>query len=363
MKPNSFYMLKKIFLALLLAAIVISGLIYFKFFTPTPRFNGERKFLYIYSREANKQAVLDALVKDSMVKNIGDFEWLAGKMNYWERIKPGKYRVNKNETVYDLVKKLRSGDHFPVNLVINKLRLPSDLARIIGRNFEADSASVMAYLKSAGNKSDTSGNDLLFQIIPNTYSIPWTYEPEKIMTKLKKDYNSWWEQKNRLEKAKSLGYTPAQIYILASIVEEETNKAEDKGKVASVYLNRLKLGMPLQADPTIRYALKNFVMNRVLFVHLRTPSPYNTYLNPGLPPGPICTPSPATIDSVLSSPKTDYLFFVADADLMGGSTFTTDYASHTRAAKIYQDSLTAWLKRKAIREKAKQDSLAKATQP
>jgi UPF0755 protein len=197
-------------------------------------------------------------------------------------------------------------------------------------------------------------------IIPDTYEVIWTWSPERVLQKLKEDRERWWNKNDRKALAAKIGLSQEDVHTLASIVEEETNKKDDKPKVASVYLNRLKMGMPLQADPTIRFALKNFTMNRVLFVHLRTPSPYNTYLNKGLPPGPICAASPSSLDAVLNAPKTDYIFFVADADLMGGSTFTTNLADHNKAAKVYQDSLSAWLKRKAIREKAKKDSIAEA---
>ena len=143
-------------------------------------------------------------------------------------------------------------------------------------------------------------------------------------------------------------------------MEEETNLPQDKGNIASVYLNRLKTGMPLQADPTIRYALGDFTLNRIMYGHLKTVSPYNTYLNKGLPPGPICTPAPNTIEAVLNAPQTDFLYFVANPDLMGGSTFTTNLDDHNKAARRYQDSLTAFLMRKAQKEAAKNPPHEKA---
>jgi UPF0755 protein len=176
------------------------------------------------------------------------------------------------------------------------------------------------------------------------------------MERLYEEQQKWWNRGGRLQKAEARGLSANQVYILSSIVEEETNIPADKPLVASVYLNRLQKRMPLQADPTIRFALKDFAMNRVMYTHLAVSSPYNTYRNAGLPPGPICTPSPATIDSVLAAPTTNYLFFVANADLRGGSTFTTNLADHNKAARLYQDSLEAWLERKAARQKAVSDT-------
>jgi UPF0755 protein len=348
-------MIKRIFVIILIAILLVSAITWYKFLSSKTNFAGDRKYLYISTKHATKQAVLDSLTTDSILSNPSDFAWLAEKMDYWQKIKPGRYQIKKGESVLDVVRKLRNGSHTPVNLVINKLRLPEDFARLVGKNFEVDSIAIMSWL-------DSAGIDHFHKIIPNTYSIPWTYSTGRIFKKLNEEYDRWWKDENRFDKAKAKGYTPDQVYTIASIVEEETNIPGDKTKIASVYFNRLRMGMPLQADPTIRYALKNFTMNRVYYKDLAVPSPYNTYRNAGLPPGPICTPSPTTIDAVLDAPETDYLFFVANADLMGGSTFTSNLADHNRAATIYQDSLGAWLLRKAAKQ-ALADSLAKATHP
>lgn len=335
-------MTRKIILLVLAAIVIFGAIAVYKFFGPQTGFAGNRKYLHIRT-DATRQAILDSLKADSIVKNTGDFEMLANRVDYWQHIKPGRYLVPKGMSIFRLVKKLRSGAETPVNLVINKLRLPGDLAKLIGRNFQEDSAGVIAWL-------DSAGIDHFNRIIPNTYSFPWTYPADRILKKLNSEYETWWNDNNRRSKAKSKGYDPGDIYTIASIVEEETNVAEDKGKIASVYFNRLKNNMPLQADPTIRYALKDFTLNRIYYNQLNVVSPYNTYRNTGLPPGPICTPSPATIEAVLDAPQTDYLYFVANADLRGGSTFTSNLADHSKAAKAYQDSLTAWLLRKAAKD-------------
>jgi len=176
-------------------------------------------------------------------------------------------------------------------------------------------------------------------IMPFTYSSKWNSTPEKIFQQFNTAYISFWT-KERKTKADSIHLTPVDVIILASIVEEETNNKDDKFNIASTYLNRLKKGMPLQADPTIKFALKDFSLKRILTAHLSFNSPYNTYVHTGLPPGPICTPAPETIDAVLNAPKTDYLYFVASSKFDGSSVFTTNFNDHLKYARLYQDELT-----------------------
>jgi UPF0755 protein len=200
--------------------------------------------------------------------------------------------------------------------VINKLRTKEDLASKIGRSFECDSAEVIQFLTSndstgalqAGYKYSNDSSD------PDTYLILWNSRFKKIFQKLKDEQESFWNAERR-QKAADKNLTPAQVYTMASIVEEETNKAEDKPLIASVYINRLKAGTKLEADPTVKYAMRDFGLKRILHGHLAFESPYNTYRNTGLPPGPICTPSSKTIDAVLDAPNTNYIFFVAKPDL------------------------------------------------
>ena len=349
---------------LLLFIIVLFTIAYTRFLSPATQFAGKEKFFYIYTNNSGQQAVLDMLEKDSIVKNKSHFDWLAAKMKYWDNVRPGRYKITSGMSVREILFLIRSGRQTPVKLVINKLRLPQDLAKLLDRSLEADSAFIMGFLTNNDTLKNfgLSDTSLYAYIIPDTHEVLWTWPVEKVLVKLVDERKKWWQKEQREAKAEALGLTPDEVHILASIIEEETNKKDEKPLVASVYLNRLKIGMPLQADPTIRFALKDFTGNRVFYKQLRTPSPYNTYLNRGLPPGPICTPSKITIDAVLNAPKTDYIFFVANADLMGGHTFTTNLADHERVARVYQDSLTAWLKRKAVKEKAKRDSLAKTGQ-
>ena len=175
--------------------------------------------------------------------------------------------------------------------------------------------------------------------MPYTYEFNWTSTPGKILDQFYTAYKKFWTDERKI-KADSLHLTPLQVSTLASIVEEETNKKDDKYNIASTYLNRVKAGMRLQADPTVKFALKNFALKRVTGVHLKTDSPYNTYIYAGIPPGPICTPSIETLEAVLNAPKTEYLYFVASSKFDGSSVFTTNLTDHMKYARLYQDELT-----------------------
>ncbi len=358
-------MLKKIILAGIVIALAAAGYAWYTFKTSKTGFTTDYKILYIRSDDANKDAVVNALKKDS-ITNIRSFEWLAGYKKLWNNVKPGRYKIKAGTSVYDLVTQLRNGQQTPVDFVISrKIRVKEDFARLVGNNFECDSAQVMQFLNNNDSLKhfglDTT--TWLTAIIHNTYSIPWTYSPAKIFRKLYNDQEAFWNKDGRTEKAKKLGYSPKQIYTLASIVASETNLDKDKPNVASVYLNRLTKGMKLEADPTLIFSLKDFTIKRVLNIHKEANSPYNTYKFAGLPPGPICTVADNTIDAVLNAPKTDYIFFVAEPGLTGASSFSSTLAEHNKYAKAYQEWLGGYLRKKAEQDKAKKDSIAKATKP
>ena len=176
-------------------------------------------------------------------------------------------------------------------------------------------------------------------VMPYTYSEVWNSTPESIFEDFNTAYKKFWTNERKV-KADSLKLTPLEVSTIASIVEEETNKKADKYNIASTYLNRIKIGMKLQADPTVKFAMKNFALKRLTGVHLKTDSRFNTYMYAGIPPGPICTPSIESIDAVLDAPKTDYLYFVASHKFDGTSIFTSNYNDHLKYARMYQQELT-----------------------
>ena len=328
----------KIIVIIILIIGVIFAYFAWNLFGPVVH-NPQKKYLYIRTG-GNYADVKDSLLAHKMITNIFWFDQVAKYSGYPEKVKAGKFKVNDGMSLYHLVKMLRQGKQVPVNLVITKLRTKDDLAKKIGNDFEIDSPRVMNFLNNQDSlkQFDVDTNTVMTDVIPNTYTYTWNTSMKNIFKKLYAEKKKFWNEE-RKQKAERLNLTPEQVYTLASIVEEETNKDEDKGKIASVYLNRLKKGMKLAADPTVKYALRDFGLKRIYQKHLQFPSPYNTYLNTGLPPGPICTPSIKTIDDVLNSPETNYLFFVARSDFSGYSDFASDYSQHQRFAKAYQKAL------------------------
>ena len=325
-----------VFFVLLLLVAAYGG---WRLLGPGTAFSGERRFLYIRTG-TNYQQLLDSLRQDSLLQSPAFFDWIARKRDYPSNIKAGKYEIKKDMSLVDIIRMLRNGRQSPVRLFITKLRTRETLAAIIGKKFECDSAEAMRFFESNDSLSafGLDSNNFMTAILPDSYSFFWNTTPGAIYRKMFAGHKTFWTPQRR-QQAAERGLNPSTAYILASIVEEETNAQADKGKIASVYLNRIHKGMKLSADPTVKFAMGDFELKRIYTKYTLTPSPYNTYLNPGLPPGPICTPSQQTLTAVLESPKTDYLFFVAKPDLSGYSNFSSDYKEHLEYRKQYTQAL------------------------
>jgi len=323
-----------VIIILLLASIYIV-------FGPATTFSDNAKYLYVREDAPAQEQITQQLDTGSIIRSTGIFNLLGKPAKAWQRITPGRFEIKKGASVFSVLRMLRNNQQSPVRLVINKLRLPEDFARITGKNFSTDSITALQFFSSNDSLAllGVDTNTLMTLVIPDTYFLNWNASPKKILLRLKDEQEKFWSKNDREQKAAALGFTKKQVYTLASIVEEETNKRDEKGNIASVYINRLNKGMPLAADPTIKFALKNFALKRIYYGQLSTPSPYNTYRNKGLPPGPICTPQAGTIDAVLNAPKTDYLFFVARSDFSGYHQFTSNFAEHDKYAKLYQQAL------------------------
>ena len=331
--------MKRILLIVLVIGLLGAAILAWMVLGSATGFDEKKKSLYISSKAANKQAVLDSLRKNNILKSEGVFNFIAGRMNYWDAVKPGKYDIKKGSSALSIVRMLRNGQQSPVNLVITKLRTKADFARLTGNKFEFDSSDMYNLLSNAELMDDYNKTPELSMtaVLPDTYSFLWTATPESVYKKLVEEEKKFWNDE-RKQKASQMGFTPAQVYTIASIVDEESNALVEKGNIASVYINRVKIGMPLQADPTIRFALNDFTIKRIYGDHLNVASPYNTYRNAGLPPGPICTPSKKTIDAVLNAPATDYLYFVADSSFSGRHSFSASYEEHMKKARAYQEA-------------------------
>lgn len=324
-------------LALLFITIAVAAWLVFGSATS---FSGKSKFLYLREGQNNKDSLMAIFEREDIVSNKRTFSFLADKLDMWEKLRPGKFEINNGESALNIVRKLKNNNQSPVKLVINKLRTREDLAKLIGKQFAIDSASAATFLNSNDSLQKFGVDTAMFMtlVIPNTYTYTWTASMNKIIAKLKEEKEKFWNKSDRLVKASATGLTADQVYIIASIVEEETNRHDEKGNIASVFMNRLNAGMPLGADPTIKYALRNFGLKRLYFKHLDVVSPYNTYRNKGLPPGPICTPSPITIDKVLEGTKTDYFYYVAKTDGSGYHHFSTTFEEHQKYASQYHQT-------------------------
>jgi len=328
-----------------LVALTAAVFLAWKIFGPTVS-APEGKYFYIKTGSTYDD-VKDSLVEQKVITATFFLDLVARQIKYPGSVKPGRFEIKKGMSLFSLMRMLRSGKQSPVNFVITKLRTKEDMAQKVAANFECDSAAFLRVLNDPASLHiyNLDSNTIMTAVIPNTYRILWNTSAERILKKLSDEKVKFWN-KERMAKAAALKLTPEQVYTMASIVEEETNAEEDKGKIASVYLNRMETGMKLQADPTVKFAMKDFGLKRIMEKHLFYVSPFNTYLNPGLPPGPICTPSIKTIDAVLNAPQTNFIYFVAKPDFNGYSNFASSYAEHLVFAKAYQQALDSLVKTK-----------------
>ncbi|GGA85611.1 endolytic transglycosylase MltG [Puia dinghuensis] len=346
--------MKKFILGFVLILLVVGVFAGWRLFGSATAFSGENYYLYIHNGMTYEQ-VLDTLKEENVLKSPAFFNFLAARMDYPQNVRAGKYEIKRGMSLLAILRMLHNGRQVPVKIVITKFRTLEGLASAIGKKLECDSADLGSYLHNNDSLQafGLDSNTVMAMVVPNTYTYFWNTAPSGVFRKMYTAYKAWWTP-DRIEAAKARGLTPVTATILASIVEEETTVEADKGKIASVYLNRMAKGIRLSADPTIKYALRDFDLRRIYDKYLLVESPYNTYQHEGLPPGPICTPSEATLKDVLASPATDYLYFVAKPDFSGYSNFAATYKEHLAYAKAYRDALD---KQQAI--KAGADSLKK----
>lgn len=285
-------------------------------------------------------ALLDTLEANG-VENMSVVA-LVGKLRKLDQsVKPGHYELAAGSSAMGIVTTLRSGAQKPVKLTFNNIRTLDQLAGRLATQIEADSATLYAHLTAPATaaKYDLKPEQLIGIFIPNTYEVWWTLSPEALTDRMFKEYNSFWND-SRKAKLERTGLTEMEVITLASIIYEETKLASEMPKIAGVYINRLRRGIPLQACPTAKYALGDFSIKRVLHKHTQVESPYNTYLHRGLTPGPICLPSITAIDAVLDYEKHSYLYFCAKEDFSGRHYFSKSLAEHNRYAKRYAAALS-----------------------
>ncbi len=335
MKKILFYTLSILGILLLVAFLLINKTI----IRTTVNTGSESKIIYIPSG-SNYISVLDTLYSNLDIENRKLLEWVADRKNYPSLIKPGRYVIQPDLNYIGLVNLLRSGKQTPVKVTFNNVRSLSQVAGKIGKLIEADSIRLINFFSDDSNypndgfKSET----IIALFIPDTYELYWNTNPKGLYERMLKEYRNFWNDE-RLESAKEKNLDPVEVAILASIIDDEVVKKDEKPRIAGVYLNRLKRGIPLQACPTIKFALNDFTITRVLKKHLIVDSPYNTYKHNGFPPGPIGCPSKDGLDAVLNAEDHDYIFFAAKSDFSGYHNFSRTLSEHNRYAAQYQKEL------------------------
>jgi len=284
--------------------------------------------------------VIDTLNSNLLIKNRISFEWLAKKKKYPDLIKPGKYVVNTPLSINELIDMLRAGNQATVRVTFNNIRSMEQLAGKFEKQLELDSIDFMIFFSDISNysKNGFTKENIISIFIPNTYEFFWNTDAHGIYIRMLTEYNRFWNA-DRVAKAEQKGLSRNDVSILASIIDDEVTKKEEKPVIAGVYLNRLKRGIPLQACPTIKFAMNDFTITRVLNIYLEIDSPYNTYKHKGLPPGPIGCASIEGIDATLNAENHDYLFFAAKADFSGYHNFSKTLSQHNRYAAEYQREL------------------------
>ena len=290
--------------------------------------------------EANFEQVKDSLETNGLVHDLMAFAFVSRLMGYQEKVRPGAYQIEPNEANLSVLKRLKAGRQTPIRLTFNSIRTKRQLAQKMDAKLAFSAQELLAILndKAQTEKFGLDTANIISIFIPDTYEVYWTILPGALMEKMHTAYKRFWNE-DRVAKARRLNLTPAQVMTIASITQAETNKVDEMPRVAGVYLNRVALGMPLQADPTVVFAVGDFEIKRVLSGHKAVDSPYNTYKYTGLPPGPIAIATRQAVDAVLSKENHEFLFFCAREDFSGYHNFTKDFTEHLRNARIYQAAL------------------------
>ncbi|MBQ6652228.1 MAG: endolytic transglycosylase MltG [Prevotella sp.] len=301
--------------------------------------NSEEVTLFLPSG-TDYAAVVDSLDAHGCIANHAIFNTMARLRHYRDNVKGGCYVVKARCNLWSLLTKLYYGNQDPIHVTINKYRTKEQLSLYLDKRLELDADTLLALMAddSVCAAYGHTPQTIICMFVQNTYDIYWNISPRKLLDRMKKESDRFWNS-NRMAKCKALNLNTTEVITLASIVEEETNKNDEKELIASVYLNRLRKGMLLQADPTLKFAAGDFTIQRLLNKHTESDSPYNTYRFRGLPPGPICIPGPSSIDAVLANRQTGYLYFCAKADFSGYHAFATTLQQHNANAAAFHAEL------------------------
>jgi UPF0755 protein len=333
--------LKSVLIIFVLIVIVLSllGFSYYKKIFDNNVSQKIKKPFYLYiPTGGNFEGVIDSLTKNDVLIDINSFKWLAETKNYTNKVKPGRYEIKRGSSNNSIVNKLRSGNQKPVKLTFNSIRTKYELAGKISKQLEFDSTEMINLLNNSDfvSKFGFNTESVISMFIPNTYEIFWNSSPEKFFNKMYKEYEKFWNPE-RIARLKKIKLNKLQVSTLASIVQaEQSVHRDEQPTVAGVYMNRIKLGMNLESCPTLVFALGDFSRQRILNKDKEIDSPYNTYKNPGLPPGPINLPEISAIDAVLNYVDHDYIFLCAKEDFSGYHYFSSTFSEHNKHAILYQ---------------------------
>lgn len=339
--------MKKVLLYILLFLLILGAFFGYKFynfiFKPNVSLDSETIDIHIPTH-GTLSTLIDSLSERKVILDTVSFKWVAAKMKF-NKPKPGKYTITNNWNNKELVGLFRSGRESSVKLTFNNLRHVKDVAGVISTELEIDSVTLFNYLLSeeAIELTGLNKSTMMTLFIPNTYELYWDIGAKDIVERFKREHEKFWTQ-DRLDKANNIGLSAEEVYTLASIVQKESNLNSEKPTIAGIYLNRLKKGILLQADPTVVFAVGDFSIRRVLNRHLEYDSPYNTYIYEGLPPGPIFMPDISTIDAVLNAEEHDYLYFCAGPGYNGKHQFAKTLSQHLANARKYHN----WLNKEKI---------------
>jgi UPF0755 protein len=328
-----------IFLVSAVVLLLTAALAYYGY-TIIKKPNLHEELLLYIPTGADFEQVVDSIQKNAEIDNIDGLRWVADRKRYVDRVKPGRYRLEAGWSSEQIINKLRSGEQEAVQVTFNNIKRLQELAEQLAKWTEPTAKEVLGVLMddSVQRAHGYIPETFPAAFIPDTYEVWWNTTAGDLVTKMISEGNAYWNR-SRAEKAANWGLGREEVATIASIVQEETVLMSDAPKIAGVYLNRVRIGMPLQADPTIKFALKNDSIKRILDRDKEVDSPYNTYRYSGLPPGPINIPDPQYIDAVLDAEKHKYLYFCASDDMSGRSVFARSYGEHLRNARKYQAAL------------------------
>lgn len=342
---------KKI-IAIIFSLLVVAGAggawyAYSKVFRNNVNLSANKEKIIYLPTGGNIQNLYDTLKKSELLKDYSSFEMLADYKKLDEKYKPGRYVVAAGMSNNTLVNMFISGRQTPVKITFNNIRTREELAERVGSQLECGEDALLKVLTndSTAKKFGLNKYNFLVIFIPNTYEVYWNTSAEQFVDRMHSEWEKFWTTE-RKQKAEAIGLTPAEVSVLASIVKGETNKTDEMSDIAGVYINRLKDGWKLQADPTVIFGIGDFTITRVLKRHLEFDSPYNTYMYEGLPPGPINLPDATVLDKVLNYTHHKYMYFCAREDLSGYHNFAVTSAQHSANARKYQQAYVVWEKKK-----------------